>query len=100
MREIGGDAFRPLTVPTIAQEHMDEKSSDREHFEDLDLSLLHEARAGRLVVDPVEARREFGDKLAARLKLNHDGTKVLWPQPADSPHDPQNVRDFVSVSVH
>lgn len=59
--------------------------------QDLDLSLLHEARAGRLVVDPEEAKIEFGSKVASRLKLNHDGTKVLWPQPSDSPNDPQNV---------
>lgn len=60
--------------------------------QDLDLSLLHEARAGRLVVDPEEAKIEFGAKVAARLKLSRDGTKVLWPQPSDSPYDPQNVR--------
>ena len=39
-----------------------------------------------------EARVEFGEKVAARLKLSRDGTKVLWPQPSDDPEDPQNVR--------
>lgn len=33
------------------------------HMEDVDLSLLHEARAGRLVVDPEEAKIEFGELL-------------------------------------
>lgn len=30
------------------------------YSDDLDLSLLHEAHAGRLVVDPEEAKVEFG----------------------------------------
>ena len=42
-----------------------EKAGDAEnssHYsEDVDLSLLHEARAGRLVVDPEEAKIEFGE---------------------------------------
>ncbi len=38
-----------------------------------------------------EARIEFGEKVASRLKLSRDGTKVLWPQPSDDPNDPQNV---------
>jgi hypothetical protein len=83
--------------------HENEKgiSADQasDYSQDLDLSLLHEARAGRLVVDPEEARIEFGAKAASRLKLNHDGTKVLWPQPGDSPLDPQNVRANVSISA-
>lgn len=73
---------------------------------------------GRLVVDPEEARREYGEEvrsvahrtgagctpavqrreltpfpraqIASKLKLNSRGTKVLWPQPSDSPDDPQN----------
>lgn len=39
-----------------------------------------------------EARIEFGDTVASRLKLSPDGKIVLWPQPADDPEDPQNVR--------
>lgn len=39
-----------------------------------------------------EARIEFGDKVASRLKLSPDGKTVLWPQPSDEPEDPQNVR--------
>ena len=38
-----------------------------------------------------EARIEFGEAVAKKLKLSADGTKVLWPQPADDPQDPQNV---------
>ena len=38
-----------------------------------------------------EARIEFGDSIAKKLKLSSDGTKVLWPQPTDDPEDPQNV---------
>jgi hypothetical protein len=57
-----------------------------------------------------EARIEFGDMVASRLKLSPDGKIVLWPQPSDDPEDPQNVRlcpesitdhgnvDFVSFS--
>jgi hypothetical protein len=37
-----------------------------------------------------EAKIELGAAVAARLKLSEDGTKVLWPQPTDSPLDPQN----------
>jgi hypothetical protein len=83
--------------------HENEKGASVDHVsdysQDLDLSLLHEARAGRLVVDPEEAKIEFGAKVASRLKLNHDGTKVLWPQPSDSPLDPQNVCSNVLMSA-
>jgi len=37
-----------------------------------------------------EAKVEFGETVAANLKLSDDGKKVLWPQPTDSPIDPQN----------
>jgi hypothetical protein len=37
-----------------------------------------------------EAKIELGAAVAARLKLTKDGSKVLWPQPTDSPKDPQN----------
>ena len=39
-----------------------------------------------------EAKVEFGEAVARKLKLTKDGTTVLWPQPADDPEDPQNVR--------
>ncbi|KAF8194719.1 MFS general substrate transporter [Mycena galopus ATCC 62051] len=57
---------------------------------DVDLLTFHEHHAGRLVIDPEEAKLEFGEVFASRLKLSPDGTKVLWPQPTDSPLDPQN----------
>lgn len=38
-----------------------------------------------------EAKIEFGDEIARKLKLTKDGKKVLWPQPADDPEDPQNA---------
>ncbi|KAJ7231166.1 MFS general substrate transporter [Mycena haematopus] len=63
-----------------------------EHSE-IDLYSFHEQSAGRLVIDPAEAKIEFGESVASRLKLSRDGTKVLWPQPTDSPDDPQNWSD-------
>jgi MFS family permease len=84
-------------------EHSDEQNSNDERKEapsnpskeelkgeNINLATFHELRAGRLVVDPKEARLEFGEEFASRLKLSKDGTKVLWPQPTDSPYDPQN----------
>ncbi|KAJ7786829.1 hypothetical protein B0H14DRAFT_2630057 [Mycena olivaceomarginata] len=66
----------------------------------IDLHTLHERCAGRLIIDPDttwasncyvgQAKVEFGEDVASRLKLSADGTKVLWPQPTDSPLDPQN----------
>ncbi|KAJ6563869.1 MFS general substrate transporter [Mycena capillaripes] len=65
-------------------------SESRSTPSDIDLLTLHEHRAGRLVIDPQEAKSEFSEAVAARVKLFADGTKVLWPQPTDSPLDPQN----------
>ncbi|PIL36219.1 hypothetical protein GSI_01880 [Ganoderma sinense ZZ0214-1] len=67
-----------------------------------DFASYYDHNAGRLVVDPdtehqstySEAKREFGDAVASRLKLSADGSKVLWPQPLDDPEDPQNWSDF------
>ncbi|KAI0725283.1 MFS general substrate transporter [Fomitopsis betulina] len=56
----------------------------------LDIFSYHERNAGRLVIDPEEARIEFGDDIAKALKLSEDGAVVLWPQPTDDPEDPQN----------
>lgn len=47
-----------------------------------------------LIVDPEEAKREFGESVVSLMKLSEDGTKVLWPQPSDDPNDPQNVSPF------
>ncbi|KAK0220214.1 major facilitator superfamily domain-containing protein [Armillaria fumosa] len=62
----------------------------QEDATEIDLATFHELHAGRLVIDPAEAKIEFGETFASRLKLSHDGTKVLWPQPTDSARDPQN----------
>ncbi|KAF8639280.1 hypothetical protein AX16_010352 [Volvariella volvacea WC 439] len=57
---------------------------------DSQVDLLTFECGGRLVLDPEEAKIEFGEAVAKRLKLSEDGKKVLWPQPTDSPDDPQN----------
>ncbi|PAV19715.1 MFS general substrate transporter [Pyrrhoderma noxium] len=72
----------------------DQKSvGSSELISEVELANYYEEKAGSLVVDPAEARVEFGEKVAARLKLSRDGTKVLWPQPSDDPEDPQNWND-------
>ncbi|TFK41694.1 MFS general substrate transporter [Crucibulum laeve] len=60
---------------------------------EIDLLSFHEKRAGRLIIDPAEAKIELGERVASKLKLSKDGTKVLWPQPTDDPEDPQNWSD-------
>jgi hypothetical protein len=47
-----------------------------------------------------EAREEFGNEVASKLKLTKDGRIVLWPQPSDDPEDPQNVCLSVSSEIH
>ncbi|KAI0064870.1 hypothetical protein BV25DRAFT_198597 [Artomyces pyxidatus] len=86
----------PLDHPPTPDSERGEKTPDdasvRTSGSDAEIDLLsyHEHRAGRLVIDPAEARLEFGDAIADRLKLTADGAKVLWPQPTDDPEDPQN----------
>lgn len=53
----------------------------------------HGRRDGRYVLDPEEARLEYGDEIARKLKLTKSGKYVLWPQPTDDPNDPQNWSD-------
>jgi hypothetical protein len=77
----------------MSKEIVDEKDvvlHEESIISDKDLSTYHETHAGSLVLDPVEARVEFGDEVASRLKLSPDGKTVLWPQPTDDPEDPQN----------
>ncbi|KAG1868910.1 hypothetical protein C8R48DRAFT_771666 [Suillus tomentosus] len=62
--------------------------------DDVDFVAYYERASGRLVVDPEQAKVEFGEVMASRLKLSPDGLKVLWPQPADDSNDPQNARHF------
>jgi MFS family permease len=50
-------------------------------------------RDGRYVLDPEEARIEYGDEIASKLKLSKKDKYVLWPQPTDNPEDPQNWSD-------
>ncbi|KAI3616814.1 mfs transporter [Moniliophthora roreri] len=61
--------------------------------EKINWAVYHEEHAGRLIIDPREAKIEFGEETASKLKLSRDGSKVLWPQPTDSPKDPQNWSD-------
>ncbi|CDO73900.1 hypothetical protein BN946_scf185016.g57 [Trametes cinnabarina] len=77
-------------------ESVDEKTHDNSSTagSEFDFVSYHEHNAGRLVVDPEEAKIEFGEAVAKKLKLSKDGTKVLWPQPTDDPEDPQNWTDF------
>ncbi|UZJ56104.1 hypothetical protein CBS101457_005424 [Exobasidium rhododendri] len=49
----------------------------------------NEKRDGRWVLDPEEARQEFGDEIASKLQLSRDGKFVLWPQPMGG-DDPQS----------
>ncbi|KAJ9120502.1 hypothetical protein QFC24_005175 [Naganishia onofrii] len=49
---------------------------------------------GRLVVDPEEAKIEYGEEIASKLKVSKDGRYVLWPQPSDRADDPQNWSDW------
>ncbi|KAI9058027.1 MFS general substrate transporter [Trametes sanguinea] len=71
-----------------------EKDTSSTTGSEFDFVSYHEHNAGRLVVDPEEAKIEFGEAVAKKLKLSKDGTKVLWPQPTDDPEDPQNWSDF------
>ncbi|EPQ53482.1 MFS general substrate transporter [Gloeophyllum trabeum ATCC 11539] len=75
------------------EEAPSQTSTEHKFGPDIDLTTFHERVAGRLVVDPEEARIEFGDEIASRLKLSRDRKKVLWPQPTDDPEDPQNWSD-------
>ncbi|GAA5936907.1 hypothetical protein JCM3775_002741 [Rhodotorula graminis] len=88
------DADKAQPKPTATHDHL-------EHYVEHTTGYSHNLRAvqeaqgfkpadGRLVVDPAEARVEYGDEIASRLKTNSDGTKILWPQPSDDPNDPQN----------
>lgn len=73
-----------------------EKHSDKfdvEVVENFDPASYYEQAAGRLVIDPQQAKVEFGEALASTLKLSPDGSTILWPQPADDPNDPQNWSD-------
>ncbi|GAA5826175.1 hypothetical protein JCM11251_007194 [Rhodosporidiobolus azoricus] len=89
----------------VAQQQTQQKpAATKEHLEyyqehhtgySRNLAAVQEAQGfkpddGRLVVDPAEARVEYGEEIASRLKTNRKGTKILWPQPTDDPNDPLN----------
>ncbi|KAF9041214.1 MFS general substrate transporter [Panaeolus papilionaceus] len=80
-------------VDAEKQERASNASHSQGSASEVDLYSLHELHAGRLIIDPEEAKIELGEAVAARLKLTKDGTKVLWPQPTDSALDPQNWSD-------
>ncbi|KAL9709913.1 hypothetical protein Ac2012v2_006972 [Leucoagaricus gongylophorus] len=73
--------------------------SDKSDSAEFDPYSYHEQNAGRLIINPEEARRELGEMVASKLKLTEDGTKILWPQPTDSPMDPQNWSEW-QKTVH
>ncbi|KAF8156654.1 MFS general substrate transporter [Crassisporium funariophilum] len=82
-----------MSSEKVSEKQDHDSSASQSHDEsaaDIDLYSFHEQRAGRLIIDPAEAKIELGEAIAARLKLSKDGTKVLWPQPTDSALDPQN----------
>ena len=101
----------PFELSTMSLHSSDKYGIDKinQSGSPIDLYSFHEQHAGRLVVDPEyvhdgsswcsviltlnrEAKIEFGEVIASKLKLTSDGTKILWPQPTDDPEDPQNVR--------
>ncbi|GAA6030002.1 hypothetical protein JCM8097_009209 [Rhodosporidiobolus ruineniae] len=96
------EAAHPATAqqqqkPTATKEHLEYYQDFAQHSTGFSHNLAAVAEAqgfkpedGRLVVDPAEARVEYGEEIASRLKTNRKGTKILWPQPTDSPDDPQN----------
>ncbi|BGP22109.1 mfs transporter [Rhodotorula toruloides] len=91
-------------IPVHQQQQQQKPAPTADHIEhyaqhtqgySANLAAVQEAHgfkpeAGRLVVDPAEARVEYGEEVASRLKTNSKGTKILWPQPSDDPNDPQN----------
>ncbi|KAG5726997.1 hypothetical protein E4T56_gene4159, partial [Termitomyces sp. T112] len=83
-----------LNKDTMDFEAPSHSSSHDSNSSEIDLLSYHEKNAGRLVIDPQEVKFELGESISSQLKLTKDGTKVLWPQPTDSPDDPQNWSDW------
>ncbi|KAL5513332.1 hypothetical protein ACEPAH_3731 [Sanghuangporus vaninii] len=91
----GEEKSEKVTQTDTEKENLDKASvvESSPGISEVDLENYYEENAGSLVVDPAEARIEFGENIASKLKLSRDGTKVLWPQPSDDPEDPQNWSD-------
>ncbi|KAH0580132.1 hypothetical protein H2248_002938 [Termitomyces sp. 'cryptogamus'] len=83
-----------LNKDTLDYEAPGHPSSHDNNSSEIDLLSYHEKNAGRLVIDPQKVKFELGESISSQLKLTKDGTKVLWPQPTDSPDDPQNWSDW------
>ncbi|KAK7002476.1 efflux pump rdc3 [Favolaschia claudopus] len=73
--------------------NLNELDRPKSQLTETDLLSYHEYNAGRLIVDPREAVKEFGEETATLLKLSADGEHILWPQPTSDPEDPQNWSD-------
>jgi hypothetical protein len=105
-------ALEDVSSEQLQPEMKADDSIDVDVADEVDFVTYYEQAAGRLVVDPEyvivgrawptvthpllarQAKVEFGEVMASRLKLSPDGSKVLWPQPANDPNDPQNARHF------
>lgn len=79
--------------PTPTADHIEHYAAHTTGYSG-NLAAVQEAHgfkpeAGRLVIDPAEARVEYGDEIASKLKTNRAGTKILWPQ-----------REWFSLSPH
>ncbi|KIP03999.1 hypothetical protein PHLGIDRAFT_129814 [Phlebiopsis gigantea 11061_1 CR5-6] len=85
---------RLSTAPSDEEKVAEIETKEDASIEQIDFFAYYENNAGRLVVDPEEAKVEFGEAVAKTLKLSEDGSTVLWPQPSDDPEDPQNWSDF------
>jgi len=90
--ELQGEHAHAVDEEKGAYEHQSVDSSEKQ-YKSLDFLNYYDENPGSLVVEPEEARIEFGEKAASQLKLTSDGSKILWPQPSDDPEDPQNWSD-------
>ena len=61
-------------------ESIDSEESPHLHGSDAELARA-DHNLGRLVVDPEEAKAEFGEEYASKLKRTPDGKWICWPQP-------------------
>ncbi|EGG10739.1 uncharacterized protein MELLADRAFT_103158 [Melampsora larici-populina 98AG31] len=88
----------PYLTPTIFDNNVTEKSRNKPETI-AELNLAYEKGQGKVIVDPNEADIEFGEALASRLKTDETGKMILWPQPDDSPDDPQNWSSKKKIQI-